>query len=328
VKNTLKKYFIPHQENDHQPHILRYETAIVLLAIVLVAETLFLVQSLVVIRRIDFFAAILPDVLVDETNLNRDTASIGTLTTNPLLQEAARLKALDMAENGYFAHTSPSGVSPWYWLEKAGYEFSAAGENLAVNFVDSSDVTKAWMNSPSHKANILNGNYTEIGIATAKGTYKGYDTTFVVQFFGKPAPTFAETVTEEIAQEKGKEVAAVIEKEVASASTPTEEMAIDIEEVFTGGDIEIDIIEVVAAAEGEFAPQASFTEKLAVNPKTSVDFLLTTLGTIIALALLLKIFVKVDIQYPRLIVNGASLLIIIASSILLNQYISLGTEII
>lgn len=323
MRKFLKKYFIPHPGNDHRPHILRYEAAIVILAIVLVAETLFLVQSLVIFDRTDFFAAILPNVLIDETNLNRDTASINILTISPLLQEAARLKALDMAENGYFAHTSPDGKSPWHWLDESGYEFSAAGENLAVNFVDSSDVTDAWMKSPGHRANILNGDYTEIGIAIAKGKYKGNDTTFVVQFFGKPAPVFAGTVPEE----KIQEVAAIIQEEVARASTPTEEMAIDIQEIFTGSDIEI--IEVAAAAEIDLAPQSSFTERIAVNPKASTDILLVTLGTIIALALLLKIFIVVDIQYPRLIVNGALLLMVISSSVVLNHYIAIaGSEII
>ena len=71
-------------------------------------------------------------------------------------------------------------------MEKADYDFVYAGENLAINFEDSSEVSSAWMNSPKHKENILNGNFTEIGIATEKGFYNGKETIFVVQMFGSP----------------------------------------------------------------------------------------------------------------------------------------------
>jgi hypothetical protein len=67
-----------------------------------------------------------------------------------------------------------------------------AGENLAIHFTDSGDVVQAWMDSPTHRANIMNGNYTEIGVGTAEGTYEGFDTVYVVQLFGTPArPTVA-----------------------------------------------------------------------------------------------------------------------------------------
>ena len=105
---------------------------------------------------------------------------------NPLLSRAARLKAQDMASRSYFAHTSPQGLTPWYWLEQVGYKYTLAGENLAVNFSKPSDITDAWLNSPAHRANILNSGYTETGTGTAWGFYKGKKTLFVVQFFGKP----------------------------------------------------------------------------------------------------------------------------------------------
>jgi hypothetical protein len=92
-----------------------------------------------------------------------------------------------MAKNSYFAHVSPSGLNSWYWFKQAGYSFSYAGENLAVDFTDSDAVNQAWLDSPTHRANILNGHYTEIGIATAEGTFEGHPTTFVVQMFGRPA---------------------------------------------------------------------------------------------------------------------------------------------
>jgi hypothetical protein len=98
------------------------------------------------------------------------------------------MKADDMAAKSYFAHTSPEGIDPWYWFNQAGYKFTYAGENLAVDFSDSSAVNTAWMNSPTHRANLLDQHYTEIGIATADGMYQGHMTTFVVEEFGTPLP--------------------------------------------------------------------------------------------------------------------------------------------
>jgi hypothetical protein len=125
--------------------------------------------------------------LVDETNEERDGANLNILKRNATLDKAAQLKAEDMAARGYFSHNTPDGKTPWYWFDQASYKYVHAGENLAVHFTDSSDVVDAWMKSPSHRANILNGNYREIGIGTAKGKYEGFDTVFVVQLFGTPA---------------------------------------------------------------------------------------------------------------------------------------------
>ncbi len=132
-------------------------------------------------------AAVISAVLVDLTNGDRAAHTVGGLSVNPLLTAAAQAKANDMAARGYFAHVSPDGKNSWYWFREAGYSFIYAGENLAVDFYDSGDVERAWMNSPTHRRNILDGNFTEIGIATAQGTYQGRPTTFVVQMFGTPA---------------------------------------------------------------------------------------------------------------------------------------------
>ncbi len=98
-----------------------------------------------------------------------------------------------MAENEYFAHTSPEGVTPWYWFEKVGYDYNFAGENLAVNFTEAERVDQAWMDSPSHRRNIINERFEDIGIATAEGRYRGRRAYFVVQLFGTRAPETVET---------------------------------------------------------------------------------------------------------------------------------------
>ncbi|QQR82536.1 CAP domain-containing protein [Candidatus Campbellbacteria bacterium] len=187
MRKHLKDYFIPHQGNDHKPHMVR-DVSIVALTTVLVLTFGFSVfQALLIRTSTEFTAAVVPAVLVDLANKDREGDGLSDLTVSPILEEAARMKAEHMAANEYFAHTSPDGLNPWYWFYRAGYNFVNAGENLAVNFVDSGDVEKAWMNSPGHRANIMNGLFTEIGIAAVPGHYKGKKTIFVVQLFGTPA---------------------------------------------------------------------------------------------------------------------------------------------
>lgn len=138
-------------------------------------------------RYTDLAAEVYPATIVTLTNTDRKDNGLGILSVSPTLQAAAQLKANDMAKYGYFAHTSPTGITPWHWFEAAGYNFVYAGENLAINFDESVDVQRAWLNSPTHRANVLSSNFTEMAVATAHGTYKGEPTTFVVELFGTPA---------------------------------------------------------------------------------------------------------------------------------------------
>lgn len=144
-------------------------------------------------------SSVLPAVVIDLTNQERESNGLNTLRHSEVLDRAAKMKAEDMAKNQYFSHFSPTGVSPWYWFKKTGYVYAHAGENLAIHFTDSSEVVKAWMNSPLHRANIVNKNYTEIGVGTARGEYEGYQTIYVVQFFGTPAalPSTSPVTTED-----------------------------------------------------------------------------------------------------------------------------------
>ena len=133
------------------------------------------------------FAAVISAVLVDLANADRAAlADAGALAVNETLAAAAQAKADHMAQNGYFAHVSPDGREPWVWIKDAGYDYQYAGENLAVRFGDSIEVERAWLASPTHRANILDRRFTEVGIATAYGMYQGQPTTFVVQMFGAP----------------------------------------------------------------------------------------------------------------------------------------------
>ena len=192
-------------------------------------------------------STVLPAVVVDLTNKERAGNNAQLLQRNTTLDAAAQKKAEHMAKNEYFAHYSPDGVSPWHWFKQVDYTYAHAGENLAIHFTDSAEVVEAWMDSPAHRANIVNDHYTEIGVGTAKGTYEGYDTVYVVQLFGTPAvkPEVIEKVEipapTPIAAVPVATAEVVEETEVATSalSTLTEESA----------DLPIAVIESAAAQE-------------------------------------------------------------------------------
>lgn len=131
-------------------------------------------------------AAVNTSALVELTNQDRTAQGLGPVRQNALLDQAAQLKASDMAAKGYFAHNSPDGKTSWTWFQMAGYRYLRAGENLAEGFPDAQTVETAWLNSPSHRANIMNGTYTEVGFGTATGMYQGHEVIFVAEMFGTP----------------------------------------------------------------------------------------------------------------------------------------------
>ncbi|MGH7142444.1 MAG: CAP domain-containing protein [Candidatus Saccharimonadales bacterium] len=102
--------------------------------------------------------------LLDDTNVQRADNGEGPLTINADLDQAAQTKANDMATQDYWSHDTPEGQTPWSFMIAAGYDYQTAGENLAYGFDTSQDVLTAWMNSPDHRANILNTTYHDIGI--------------------------------------------------------------------------------------------------------------------------------------------------------------------
>lgn len=125
--------------------------------------------------------------LIENTNKQREKAGLNNLAINPKLNEAALLKAQDMFENNYWAHNSPTGVTPWKWLSDVSYTYDVAGENLAKNFPTAVATVDAWMASPSHKANILDARYQEVGFAVVDGVIDGKTNTIVVAYYGRSA---------------------------------------------------------------------------------------------------------------------------------------------
>lgn len=106
-----------------------------------------------------------------------------------------------MIAQDYWAHESPNGTQPWYFFHQSGYEYLRAGENLAYGFKDSSSTVTAWMNSPSHRANLL-GDYQQVGFGVARGShYQGGAYTVIVAHYA--TPTLAEATDSEASAAAG-----------------------------------------------------------------------------------------------------------------------------
>lgn len=129
--------------------------------------------------------------VISQTNVFRKTLGLGELKENSVLDVAAAQKLDDMKQGQYFAHTSPSGFSPWHWIEANNYKYSYAGENLAIGFFSAKDTVDAWINSPTHRMNLANSNYKEIGIAVAPAKIQNSEGFLVVQLFGTPKSSVA-----------------------------------------------------------------------------------------------------------------------------------------
>lgn len=160
--------------------------------------------------------------LVEETNMQRASGGLAGLSINSKLNAAAQAKANDMAARNYWSHNTPEGNPPWVFFSNAGYEYKAAGENLAYGFDSSNTTVVAWMNSPGHRANIMNDTYTEVGfgIANVENYQDSGPQTVVVAMYGAPkvaaAAAPAPTTT---SQQKP----ASVPQQTEPQSTPTEE---------------------------------------------------------------------------------------------------------
>ena len=127
----------------------------------------------------------LEEQLFVEINQIRKENKLPELQNNILLQNAAKQKTADMVNSNYFSHISPSNKKWSDFIKNEGYSYIYAGENLAKDYSNSSEIISAWIESPTHKENILNPDFVDTGIAVSmnKNT-TGYGI-IVAQEFGK-----------------------------------------------------------------------------------------------------------------------------------------------
>jgi hypothetical protein len=182
----LRHLFIPHESNNQKAKLL-HTSSLWLIALSLIAFQIVLGFAHGAFPKVLGYAAnISPAEVIRLTNVQRQSNGLNVLNESSVLDAAALAKGNDMLAKGYWAHFAPDGTSPWSFFLSFGYKYSYAGENLARDFPDASSAVTAWMNSPSHRENMLNPNYRDIGIGVVEGSLAGVDTTIIVQFFGTP----------------------------------------------------------------------------------------------------------------------------------------------
>ncbi len=191
IGDFLHHIFIPREQNNYKaralhPDILTYYLVFAILLTFFVKNINSNIQNV-----LGFATDISVPKLYERTNMERSKNGLAPLQYNEKLAAAAQQKAEDMFTQNYWAHFAPDGKSPWNFILGAGYQYEFAGENLAKNFLFSDGVVEAWMDSPSHRENILRSDYTEVGYAIANGVLNGEETTLVVQMFGRPLNSIA-----------------------------------------------------------------------------------------------------------------------------------------
>lgn len=285
---TLKDIVFPHSGNNYKPLALTTGGIACALSAIVLVQSVYVLGSHLVRSNPHFLASVLPSVVTQLTNEDRRVNGLALVETDTLLTRAAQMKAQDMAEKGYFAHIAPDGKTPWYWLDRVQYPYSYAGENLAIDFVDSQDVEDAWMASPTHRANIVKREYMHIGVGVARGMYEGVETTFVVQFFATPRKGAALPAEATVA------TAAPGARVLGAYTTP------------------LDTISFV-----------DFLARLAASPMHTTAYILAGLAGLFALLLIIAIVVHVRMQYIEVIAGGL-LVVIVALGMIAWNALSAG----
>lgn len=178
-------YVFPHHKTHKKAHLLSEKALCLYLALFLILQLGFKIVARTLPGVLGTASAITKEEIIALTNNERSNKGLSQVTENAALDAAAEKKAKNMFVENYWAHVSPTGKTPWVWIQESGYSYRFAGENLARGFSTSGDVVKAWMASKlGHKENILNTKYQDIGIAVEDGILNGEKVTLVVQMFG------------------------------------------------------------------------------------------------------------------------------------------------
>lgn len=280
----MKHYFIPTKENHYAPKLLHHRKLHWYGFFAVSLKIVLTLALFAVYPSQAYFSSITSEKIVQLVNEERTKNNLPPLGQSADLAQAASLKAEDMIAKNYFAHYAADGTTPWDFFKKVGYQYTYAGENLGMGFSDAESLVKAWMASPKHKKNILNPAYREIGVAIQTGAIDDGPTTLAVQMFGTSFLSPNGTV-------------------LLSAETPT---------ISPGQELVSGAERVVELKKGP----KKWWEVL--FEKTNQIFTLTILGLIILL--LLKIFVRIEIQRTSIIAHTIFVIFLFGALLLINAH--------
>lgn len=183
---NLKHWFLPNRMNKFHPVALRPVGLLIFLAIFVAIAPVYNIITAGKPQVLGYATNINVGDLFNISNQERINNGLPALSLNTQLSSAALAKANDMFADNYWAHVAPDGTTPWSFILASGYDYTSAGENLAKDFSTSAGVVNGWMGSPSHRANVLNSNYADVGYAVVNGVLLGSETTLVVAEYGQP----------------------------------------------------------------------------------------------------------------------------------------------
>ena len=195
MPSFLRHILFPHESNNQRAKLLHPSSWGLIIGLFTVFQLTINQLTINYPQVLGYASQIAPETVIKLTNLKRQENGLLPLQSNPELSAAAAQKAADMFARNYWAHVSPVGTQPWYFITTAGDTYRYAGENLARDFSEAQAVVDAWMASPSHRDNLLNSHYQDIGITVVDGTLDGRETTLVVQMLGtklSAAPSVAQ----------------------------------------------------------------------------------------------------------------------------------------
>ncbi len=200
MKRTLKKYFIPHEENDYHPHFLHTKRHLMYGGVFVAMKLLLVGFSVLVPQEVYVTEGVMAEEqrqLTRYTNELRAEQGLNTLDERTPLLISSADKAQHMSDFSYFAHVGPDGRNLKSFLLGANYDYQVGGENLAMGFASPREIVDAWIDSPTHYANLVDPKYRDIGISLRDGTFDGFPTIYVAQHFGVtrsplPPPTIVE----------------------------------------------------------------------------------------------------------------------------------------
>jgi len=288
-KKKPHHFFIPCHANNHKPHFVRHKALHIYSIILIVIKIAVSSLLFITFPSSAEFSTVTTNRIIELTNQARVEQGLPLLIHNPILDQSASYKADDMIVNNYFNHDSPAGITPWEWFKKAGYNYTFAGENLAMNFSDAEEAVTAWLESPTHKANIMNSSYDEIGVSVIIGQIDGQETTLVVQHFGK---SFVNKVKHQF-------------KPTDSQPVP------EVEGATMVGDG--DAIEVTFRKEAK----PKNTLSLIVSSSRKI---FTVLAVFLIINLLLTIFIRIKIQHKPIIIHTIIVIILSVLMVLFHLH--------
>ncbi len=205
MREFISHLLLPRESNNHRAKLLHHQSLLIFITFLFAVSFFISTVHHQYPSVLGISANISIQDLLNLTNQQRQQNGLVPLQLDNELIQAAEAKGHDMFAKNYWAHISPDGTTPWYFIKNSGYDYLYAGENLARGFTTASDTITAWMNSPSHRENVLSPNYTDVGFAVLTGNLTGDETVLVVEEFGKrylarnapdlvPASSVAQTV--------------------------------------------------------------------------------------------------------------------------------------